>query len=143
MTLRRVPGTTFPSCRWLRQRWRRRLLSRTDGSVGRGRSACPLSRPDLDKVYKRRLPIYQDVSVFTIDTDGRRPDAIALEVLAELTRLPSTPYQIDGTAAFVEWETVASAVAWHGTIGGTCRPRGRGGSYSTAILEPVDVSTDS
>jgi shikimate kinase/3-dehydroquinate synthase len=50
-----------------------------------------LSRPDLDKVYKRRLPIYQDVSVFTIDTDGRRPDAIALEVLAELTRLPSTP----------------------------------------------------
>ena len=58
-------------------------------------------------MYKRRLPIYQDVSVFTIDTDGRRPDAIALEVLAELTRLPSTPYQIDGTAAFVEWETVA------------------------------------
>ena len=32
-----------------------------------------LSRPDLDKVYQRRLPIYQDVSVFTIDTDGRRP----------------------------------------------------------------------
>jgi shikimate kinase / 3-dehydroquinate synthase len=50
-----------------------------------------LSRPDLDQVYQRRLPIYEDVSVFTIDTDGRRPDAIALEVLAELTRLPSTP----------------------------------------------------
>jgi Shikimate kinase len=50
-----------------------------------------LSRPDLDNVYERRLPLYQDVSVFTIDTDGRRPDAIALEVLAELTRLPSTP----------------------------------------------------
>jgi len=45
-----------------------------------------LSRPDLDKVYQRRLPIYEDVSVFTIDTDGRRPDAIALQVLAELTR---------------------------------------------------------
>ena len=50
-----------------------------------------LSRPDLDQVYKRRLPIYEGVSAFTIDTDGRRPDVIALEVLAELTRLPSTP----------------------------------------------------
>jgi shikimate kinase / 3-dehydroquinate synthase len=50
-----------------------------------------LHRPDLDEVYKRRLPIYEDLSVFTIDTDGRRPDAIALDVLAELTRLPSLP----------------------------------------------------
>lgn len=50
-----------------------------------------LSRPDLDQVYQRRMPVYEDVSVFTIDTDGRRPDAIALEVLAELTRLPSAP----------------------------------------------------
>ncbi len=58
----------------------------------RGDSSRPLlSRPDLDKVYERRLPIYQDVSVFTIDTDGRRPDAIALEALTELTQLPSTP----------------------------------------------------
>ena len=50
-----------------------------------------LSRPDLDQVYERRLPIYEGVSAFTIDTDGRRPDVIALEVLAELTRLPPTP----------------------------------------------------
>jgi shikimate kinase/3-dehydroquinate synthase len=50
-----------------------------------------LSRPDLDQVYERRLPLYEGVSALTIDTDGRRPDAIALEVLAELTRLPSTP----------------------------------------------------
>lgn len=47
-----------------------------------------LGRPDLDQVYERRLPIYEGVSAFTIDTDGRRPDVIALEVLAELTRLP-------------------------------------------------------
>jgi hypothetical protein len=39
-------------------------------------------------VYERRLPLYQDASVFTIGTDGRRPDDIALEVLTELTRLP-------------------------------------------------------
>ena len=50
-----------------------------------------LSRPGLDAVYQRRLPIYEDVSVFTIDTDGRRPDAIAHDVLAELTRLSSIP----------------------------------------------------
>ena len=47
-----------------------------------------LHRPDLDEVYKRRLSAYEDVSVLTVDTDGRRPDAVALEVLA---RLPATP----------------------------------------------------
>lgn len=50
-----------------------------------------LHRPDLDDVYKRRLPIYEDLSAFIIDTDGRRPDAIAREALTELTRLPSLP----------------------------------------------------
>jgi shikimate kinase / 3-dehydroquinate synthase len=50
-----------------------------------------LHRPDLDEVYKRRLPVYEDLSVLTVDTDGRRPDAVALDVLAALTRLPSTP----------------------------------------------------
>ena len=50
-----------------------------------------LHRPDLDEVYKRRLPVYEDLSVLTVDTDGRRPDAVALEVLAQLTRLPETP----------------------------------------------------
>jgi 3-dehydroquinate dehydratase type I len=47
-----------------------------------------LHRPDLDEVYKRRLSAYEDVSVLTVDTDGRRPGAVALEVLA---RLPATP----------------------------------------------------
>ena len=50
-----------------------------------------LHRPDLGEVYKRRLPVYEDLSVLTVDTDGRRPDAVALEVLAQLTRLPETP----------------------------------------------------
>ena len=47
-----------------------------------------LHRPDLDEVYERRLSAYEDISVLTVDTDGRRPDAVALEVLA---RLPATP----------------------------------------------------
>ena len=50
-----------------------------------------LHRPDLDEVYKRRLPVYEDLSVLTVDTDGCRPYAIALEVLVQLTRLPETP----------------------------------------------------
>ena len=50
-----------------------------------------LHRPDLDEVYERRLSAYEDISVLTVDTDGRRPDAVALEVLARLTRLPATP----------------------------------------------------
>jgi shikimate kinase len=43
-----------------------------------------LARPDLEEVFKRRLLAYQDVSVLTIDTDGRPPDAVAAEVLARL-----------------------------------------------------------
>jgi len=50
-----------------------------------------LHRPGLDELYKRRLSAYEDLSVLTVDTDGRRPDAIALEVLAQLTQLPEAP----------------------------------------------------
>jgi shikimate kinase/3-dehydroquinate synthase len=50
-----------------------------------------LHRPDLDEVYRRRLPVYEDLSVLTVDTDGRRPDGIVREVLAGLNRLPETP----------------------------------------------------
>jgi shikimate kinase len=50
-----------------------------------------LHRPDLEELYRRRLPVYEDLSVIIIDTDGRRPDAIAREVLAELNRLPALP----------------------------------------------------
>jgi shikimate kinase / 3-dehydroquinate synthase len=50
-----------------------------------------LHRADLSEVYKRRVPVYEDLSVLTVDTDGRRPEAVAREVLAELTRLPSLP----------------------------------------------------
>jgi shikimate kinase / 3-dehydroquinate synthase len=65
----------------------REAMSRVQGDKNRPM----LHRPDLDQVYKRRLPVYEDLSVLTIDTDGRRPDAIAREVLAELTRLPTLP----------------------------------------------------
>lgn len=50
-----------------------------------------LHRPDLSEVYKRRQPVYEDLSALIIDTDGRAPDAIAREALAGLTRLPALP----------------------------------------------------
>src|ERR1700745_3131948 len=49
-----------------------------------------LHRPALDEVYKRRLSAYEGISVLTVDTDGRRPDAVALEALARLTATPPT-----------------------------------------------------
>jgi shikimate kinase / 3-dehydroquinate synthase len=58
-----------------------------------------LHRPDLDEVFQRRLPVYEELAVLTIDTDGRRPDEIAREALAELTRLPTLPP--DSSSVFV------------------------------------------
>jgi shikimate kinase/3-dehydroquinate synthase len=48
-----------------------------------------LHRPGLDERYSRRLPVYEELAVLIIDTDGRQPDVIAREVLAGLTRLPA------------------------------------------------------
>jgi shikimate kinase / 3-dehydroquinate synthase len=47
-----------------------------------------LHRPDVAEVYQRRTPLYEDLSVVTIDTDGRPPEAVAHDVLAGLARLP-------------------------------------------------------
>jgi shikimate kinase / 3-dehydroquinate synthase len=40
-----------------------------------------LGRPDLEIVYQARLPAYEHTSAFTVDTAGRQPDEVALEVL--------------------------------------------------------------
>jgi 3-dehydroquinate dehydratase type I len=68
-----------------------------------------LHRPDLDEVYGRRVPVYEDVSVLTVDTDGRRPDAVALEVLAQLTRPPETP-PVNRVAASLASEDTGSCL---------------------------------
>jgi len=67
-----------------------------------------LHRPDLDEVYRRRVPAYEDVSVLTVDTDGLRPDAVALEVLAQLTRRPGTP--VNRVAASLAAEDTGSCL---------------------------------
>jgi 3-dehydroquinate synthetase len=40
------------------------------------------------------LPVYEDLATITIDTDGRRPDEVALDVLAALTRPVSVPSNV-------------------------------------------------
>jgi len=49
-----------------------------------------LHRPGVDEVYKRRLPVYEDLSALTVDTSGRQADVVALDVLSGLSRLPAT-----------------------------------------------------
>jgi shikimate kinase len=44
-----------------------------------------LHRPGLDEVYLRRVPLYEDLSVLTVDTEGRPPHAVALDALTRLT----------------------------------------------------------
>jgi shikimate kinase / 3-dehydroquinate synthase len=52
----------------------------------------PLLRsPDLDGLYRRRLDIYGDIATLTIATDGRRPQAVASDVVEHLVRAPRVP----------------------------------------------------
>ena len=73
----------------------REALSRVGGDAYRPL----LHRPDLDQVYRRRLPVYESLSMLAVDTDGRQPDAVAHQILAELTRLPALPP--DSASVFV------------------------------------------
>jgi shikimate kinase len=47
-----------------------------------------LKRSDLDELYRQRIPVYQDVSVVAVDTDGRRPDSVVQEIVERLEALP-------------------------------------------------------
>jgi shikimate kinase / 3-dehydroquinate synthase len=50
-----------------------------------------LQRADLDQVYARRQSSYAEVAAIQVDTNGRRPDAVVMDVLKDLTQLPTTP----------------------------------------------------
>jgi shikimate kinase len=50
----------------------------------------PLLRdPDLEGIFQRRLSSYHAVATLTVVTDGRRPGAICLDILARLGRTPA------------------------------------------------------
>jgi shikimate kinase len=53
-----------------------------------------LRRPALETLYQRRLGVYHDVATLTVATDGRRPEEVSQDVLAQLLRAPVVP---DGT----------------------------------------------
>ena len=50
-----------------------------------------LGRPDLEALYQNRLLVYESVATLTLSTDGRRPEAISQDVLAQLVRVPAAP----------------------------------------------------
>ncbi len=50
-----------------------------------------LRAPDLQAIFERRLAIYQAVATQTIATDGRRPEAICLDMIERLVQAPSAP----------------------------------------------------
>jgi shikimate kinase/3-dehydroquinate synthase len=50
-----------------------------------------LARPGLRELYERRLSVYESVASLTVATDGRRPEAISLEVLSRLAAVPGVP----------------------------------------------------
>jgi shikimate kinase len=43
-----------------------------------------LARPDVERVYAERDPLYAAAARCTVDTDGRPPEEIALDILARL-----------------------------------------------------------
>ncbi len=54
-----------------------------------------LRKPDLDALYQRRLGVYDQVATLTVATDGRRPEAVSRDVLAQLRRIRSaTPLPV-------------------------------------------------
>ncbi|MGH3233881.1 MAG: bifunctional shikimate kinase/3-dehydroquinate synthase [Streptosporangiaceae bacterium] len=50
-----------------------------------------LSRPGLESVYRGRLSAYGAVATLTVATDGRRPEAVSQDVLAQLVRVSAVP----------------------------------------------------
>jgi shikimate kinase len=56
-------------------------LARVGGDQGRPM----LARPDVQALHAERQAVYASVATLTVDTDGRLPDDIALEVLAALS----------------------------------------------------------
>ena len=52
----------------------------------------PLLRdPDLEGIFQRRLASYHAVATLTVVTDGRRPEAVCLDVVARLAEVPGAP----------------------------------------------------
>jgi shikimate kinase len=49
--------------------------------VGGDRGRPMLARPDIERVYAERDPLYAEAATLTVDTDARAPEEIALDIL--------------------------------------------------------------
>jgi shikimate kinase len=63
-------------------------MNRVGGDGGRP----VLGRPDIEQVYAQRDPLYAAAATFTVDTDGRSPGEIALDILGRLPSAGPGPY---------------------------------------------------
>src|SRR6266496_4461976 len=81
-----------------------------------------LHRPDLDEVYKRRLSAYEDISVLTVDTDGRLRE---LDRLAP--RIGLAEVRLDLMRSFDVAKLVASSPV---PLILTCRPEREHGGFT-------------
>jgi shikimate kinase len=52
--------------------------------VGGDRGRPMLARPDIERLYAERDPLYAAAASCTIETDARAPEEIALDVLTRL-----------------------------------------------------------
>jgi shikimate kinase len=52
--------------------------------VGDDKGRPMLARADVSDVYARRLAVYDSVATLTVDTDRRRPEDVAADILARL-----------------------------------------------------------
>jgi shikimate kinase len=50
-----------------------------------------LRHPDLHAIFQRRQSSYEGVATQIVATDGRRPEAISLDIIERLAQLPSVP----------------------------------------------------
>ncbi|MGD0555653.1 MAG: bifunctional shikimate kinase/3-dehydroquinate synthase [Streptosporangiaceae bacterium] len=50
-----------------------------------------LARPGLKELYARRLAVYESVASLMVATDGRRPEAISLDILSRLVAVSGAP----------------------------------------------------
>ena len=57
--------------------------------VSRDDNRPMLHRPDLNVILRRRQSNYEAVATQIVATGGRRPEAISLDIIKRLVRMPS------------------------------------------------------
>ena len=51
-----------------------------------------MANPNIRSIYERRLPIYRRTATLTLRTDGRRPEAIVMDIISKVTTPSTVPF---------------------------------------------------